>query len=152
MHRAYYADGVLLGMDWTPPYSFDWNTARTGAGPRTALVKAHTHGNRTGEAATLTVPIEPTSPGLFAVNQNGRGAPAGMAGLIGEDGSPRLQPLFDAPAGSQPPVPIDLGEEGDVLILLLHGTGIRGHQRELKATLGGLDVTAFTMPHRRIPA
>ncbi|MBI1763925.1 MAG: hypothetical protein HYR56_21075 [Acidobacteria bacterium] len=78
------------------------------------------------------------APALFTANANGRGVPAGYGvRLSGGVQSPvvisRLDPLALPPAQ---PEAIDLGPEGDQVVLVLFGTGLRR-----RPDLSGVDVT-----------
>jgi len=67
------------------------------------------------------------APGLFAANANGQGVAAAVA-LRVRGGVQTFEPVaqFDAATGRFVAAPIDLGQEGDQVILLLFGSGIRG--------------------------
>lgn len=74
----------------------------------------------------LAIAIETVAPGLFAINATGEGVAAAAAIRVAADGAQTVAQVFDA---SQTPIaaaPIDLGPEGEQVVLLLFGTGIRG--------------------------
>ena len=53
--------------------------------------------------------------------------------------------IFDPnlPEGSRTALPIDLSGEGELVFLLLFGTGIRGSTSEVTATVGGVAVAVL---------
>jgi uncharacterized protein (TIGR03437 family) len=75
--------------------------------------------------ASGTINVAATAPGLFTANANGQGVPAAVV-LRVRNGVQTFETLAQLSAGQFIPVPIDLGPEGDQVILLLFGTGIRG--------------------------
>ena len=73
--------------------------------------------------------IEPIAPGLFSAGSNGQGIAAGVARLLHPDGTESSALTFSCLApGNCAAVPIGIGAEGDVAVLELYGTGIRGQQ------------------------
>jgi len=95
--------------------------------------------------ASGTVQVNAVAPGIFTANGNGLGAPAALAARYGAGGSQTAVPVFQcgtAP-GSCVPVPMDLGADGDQLILMLYGTGIRGFQALPTVTIGGVAATVL---------
>ena len=93
--------------------------------------------------ATSEVRIQAVAPGLFTANADGHGAPAAIATKIARDGTQTSQPVFQcgATAGSCKPVPIDLGQPGDQVVLALFGTGIRG-----RSSLQGIEASVIGPP------
>lgn len=84
--------------------------------------------------------MERVAPGLFAANGDGRGAPAAGALRVAANGAQSVVSVFHcgtAP-GSCTPVPVDLGEESDKVILVLYGTGIRAGA-ETRVRIGGVE-------------
>ena len=81
-------------------------------------------------------------PGIFTANQDGAGAPAGFAIRVKPNGDQSREPLsrLDAASGKQVPAPIHLGPAGEIIILELYGTGLRGRsaQSAVNATIGGV--------------
>jgi uncharacterized protein (TIGR03437 family) len=94
-----------------------------------------------GRSASITVQIDPTAPGLFTANADGRGVPAALAIRASADGAQTQIPVFQCGSapGSCTPAPLDLGSESDQVILLLFGTGIRGRSSlgAVRLTIGG---------------
>ncbi len=101
------------------------------AGPATAVVTTH-------ESRKLAIPFEiaPVAPGLFSANAYCAGVAAAVAVRI-RGGVQTVESVFSCTAQGCAPVPLDLGPEGDDLILLLFGTGIRGAGSAIAATIGG---------------
>ena len=83
------------------------------------------------------VQVDPVAPGLFTASANGQGVPAALAARYGEGGAQTAVQVFQCSATCSP-VAMDLGAEGDQLILSLYGTGLRA-ARVVTATLGGVD-------------
>jgi uncharacterized protein (TIGR03437 family) len=100
-----------------------------------------TSGN--GKASLGAAEVVAIAPGLFAANANGQGVAAAVA-LRVRGGAQTFEPAsrFDAATGRFVPAPIDLGPEGDQIILLLFGTGIRGRSglSVVTCTIGGVAV------------
>jgi uncharacterized protein (TIGR03437 family) len=73
------------------------------------------------------VEIWPYMPALFTANSDGRGVPAAIGLRAAADGTqtPVAVMRCGNTAGSCVPEPIDLGPEGDQVVLVLFGTGIR---------------------------
>ncbi|MBI1765269.1 MAG: hypothetical protein HYR56_27970 [Acidobacteria bacterium] len=112
--------------------------AGTAAGAATVTI---TSGS--GKLALGAVRIAAVAPGLFAANANGQGVPAAVA-LRARGEVQTFEPVtrFDSAAGRFVTAPIDLGPEGDQVILLLFGTGLRGRSALAAVTcaLGGMTV------------
>jgi uncharacterized protein (TIGR03437 family) len=90
--------------------------------------------------------IAATSPGLFTANQTGNGVAAAV-GVLVSGGNQVSAPAFNcgtAP-GSCIPVPLNLGEPADQMVLELFGTGIRGRSSVAKVTctVGGVPATVL---------
>jgi uncharacterized protein (TIGR03437 family) len=92
------------------------------AGPATLTVS-----RLDGGSAAFPVEVALLSPGLFSANADGRGVAAAVAVRVrgGQIAGSELVFRCDATAGACQAVPIDLGPEGDEVILMLFGTGIR---------------------------
>ncbi|MBI3426604.1 MAG: hypothetical protein HY011_27055 [Acidobacteria bacterium] len=112
--------------------------AGTAAGAATVTI---TSGS--GKLALGAVRIAAVAPGLFAANANGQGVPAAVALRVrGEVQTFEPVARFDSVAGRFVTAPIDLGPEGDQVILLLFGTGLRGRSAlaAVTCTMGGVSV------------
>jgi uncharacterized protein (TIGR03437 family) len=112
--------------------------AGTAAGAATVTI---TSGS--GKLSLGAVRIAAVAPGLFTANANGQGVPAAVA-LRARGEVQSFEPVarFDSAAGRFVTAPIDLGPEGDQVILLLFGTGIRGRSAlaAVMCTIGGVSV------------
>jgi uncharacterized protein (TIGR03437 family) len=96
-----------------------------------------------GKVATGAIEIAAVAPGLFTADSSGRGIAAAIALRARADGSQQFEPVaqFDAAQGRLSAVPIDLGEAGDQVFLLLFGAGLR-HRSAIEAvsvTIGGVE-------------
>jgi uncharacterized protein (TIGR03437 family) len=109
-------------------------------GPATVTVRNSVAGE---SVAIGGVEIAAVAPGLFAVNQNGKGVAAALAVRAKADGSQSWQLVYlqGCTPGSCAATPIDLGPETDQVFLQLYGTGIRGRSSlaAVTAKLGGAD-------------
>ncbi|MFN0172253.1 MAG: SBBP repeat-containing protein [Bryobacteraceae bacterium] len=97
-----------------------------------------TNGGRA--AGSGPVQVEPVAPGIFTANANGKGVAAAVAVRVASDGTQTRQFVFDCAAGPGKcvSVPIDFGQMGDRVVILLFGTGIRG-----RSTLGAVRMVPF---------
>ncbi len=85
-----------------------------------------------------TIQIDAVAPSLYTANSQGAGVAAGFFLRINPDNSRTQELLFDpATAGS---VAVDVGAENGQVFLLLFGTGFRGFQSSVTATVGGQPV------------
>ena len=108
--------------------------------PGTATGLATVAVRRVGRAPlTGQLEVGGVAPGLFTANVMGTGAPIADYLRIAGDGTrdPQL-PLYQA--GNPQPLPIDLGPEDDQIFLILAGTGIRGFQNPVTASVAGINV------------
>jgi len=99
--------------------------------------------NADGKTATGAIEIAAVAPGLFTADSSGRGIAAATALRVRADGPQQFEPVaqFDAALGRIAAVPIDLGEAGDQVFLLLFGAGLR-HRSAIEAvsvTIGGVE-------------
>ena len=96
----------------------------TGTAPGPATITL-TSGN--GNIVTQTVQITNASPGLFAANASGQGLANAVAVHVTTDGRQISEPVavFDPAQAKFIARPIDLGPEGEIVVLLLYGTGVR---------------------------
>lgn len=91
----------------------------------------------TGNSST-SFPILPSAPGLYAANGAGSGPPAGFLVVGRGDGTQTTTPVFQC-AESCKPVPLNLGGDSDVPVLVLYGTGF-ARSAELKIHIGALEL------------
>lgn len=77
--------------------------------------------------ATGTIEVAPVAPGLFSADASGRGLAVAVVLRIKADGAQTFEPIaqFDSAQQRFVAVPIDLGPEGEQVVLLLFGTGAR---------------------------
>jgi uncharacterized protein (TIGR03437 family) len=87
----------------------------------------------TGTTIRGTADIARTSPGLYTANLQGNGVASAFSLTAAPSGVQTQALIFDP--NTLAPVPVDL-TAGDVY-LLLFGTGIRGYQQSVTATVGG---------------
>jgi uncharacterized protein (TIGR03437 family) len=110
----------------------------TASGPATVTV---TNGANT--IATGVATIANVAPGLFSANSNGRDVAAANAVRVRANGSQQFEAVarFDSALNRFVPVPIDLGPEGDVVFLVLYGTGLRFRNSlsTVNASIGGVN-------------
>jgi uncharacterized protein (TIGR03437 family) len=82
------------------------------------------------------------APSLFAANANGRGVPAAFAVRVRNGVQTQLAVAqFDNATNQFVPVEIDLGPEGDQVVLVLYGSGIRRRSAlsAVRVAIGGAD-------------
>jgi uncharacterized protein (TIGR03437 family) len=107
--------------------------------PGTASV-AITSGD--GSLSIGNINITAVAPGIFTADASGRGLAAAIIVRVKADGTQTTEPIgrFDTTLGRFVPLPIDLGPEGDQVILLLFGTGLRGRTSlaNVSVTIGGV--------------
>jgi uncharacterized protein (TIGR03437 family) len=84
--------------------------------------------------ASGSAQIDAVGPGLYSMSGDGKGVAAATAALYAADGSVVAQPVFRCVTGSPcVSTPMDLGNDGDQLILTLYGTGLRNNSGLAKA-------------------
>jgi len=97
-----------------------------------------------GKISSGTIMVSPVSPGLFSANSSGQGVAAAIVLRGKTDGTQVFEQVvrFDAAQNAFVPIPIDLGPEGENVILLLFGTGLRGNTdlRNVSVKIGGTEV------------
>lgn len=89
-----------------------------------------------GAQSSSPITVKATAPGLFAANANGQGVAAAVGIRVAAGGAQSPIDVFNASVNPRTPIPIDLGPEGEQVVLLLFGTGIRGWSN-IEATIGG---------------
>lgn len=97
--------------------------------------------NGAGDISTGRVNIYNFQPGLFTANADGSGVPAFLVLRIKPDGTQTYEKgMEQLPSGRFVPYPIKLGPEGDRVVLVLFGTGIRhyGSSLGIGAYIGGV--------------
>lgn len=93
-----------------------------------------------GQAGEASIQVVAVAPGLFSANATGEGVAAAAAIHIAADGA---QTPVQALTGANPVqgLPLDLGSEGEQMVLLLFGTGFRGFTSSVEVTIGGVAAT-----------
>lgn len=110
-------------------------------------------GTAVGEAAVVvrggaevrgTLQVRASAPALFAANADGKGVAAAIALRVAADGSQQAETVatFDEAVGRFVARPLRVAGEGEQLILLLFGTGIRG-AGDVAVSIGGEDVVVL---------
>lgn len=93
--------------------------------------------------STGRVEIARVAPGVFAANANGRGVAAAVALRVKPDNSQAYETIarYDPSLRQFVSIPIDLGPEGEQIILSLFGTGwrFRSSESAVKVAIGGVD-------------
>jgi uncharacterized protein (TIGR03437 family) len=99
--------------------------AGTADGTAWAIVRIN--GNIVG-AGVMT--IGKVAPGLISANANGQGVAAAVVLRI-RNGVQTFEPVasFDSGQSRFVPIPIDMGPQGDIVYVLLYGTGIRNRSK-----------------------
>ncbi|MDX2031955.1 MAG: BACON domain-containing carbohydrate-binding protein [Blastocatellia bacterium] len=95
-----------------------------------------------GETLTGSARIAPVAPGLFSANGDGKGVASALALRVRQNNQLAYEPIaqLDPATKRFASTPIDLGPDGERVILVLFGTGFRGHSglANVAATLGGV--------------
>lgn len=96
-----------------------------------------------GRLATDTISIDDVSPSLFSADGKGQG-PAAAVGFRRRSGVDTFEPItrYDAALSQFVLLPLDLGPAGDLVFVLLYGTGLRkpANQGSVSCTVGGVPV------------
>jgi uncharacterized protein (TIGR03437 family) len=90
-----------------------------------------------GTTSTGTVQVSTVAPGIFTTNFSGTGVPAGFVVRVKSDGSQVQEPI----SSGTTPVQIDLGPDGEQVILVIFGTGwrFRSDLSAVTAKIRGVD-------------
>ena len=88
----------------------------------------------TGATISGTADIARISPGLYTANLQGTGVASAFALTVNAAGTQSQALIFDPNTLAPAPVNLNPGEQ---VYLLLFGTGIRGYQQAVTATVGG---------------
>jgi uncharacterized protein (TIGR03437 family) len=98
--------------------------------------------NARGEATSEAMWVADVAPGVFTASQTGQGVPAANV-VRGRGGANTYEQAFqfDAAQNKFVPRPIDLGPEGDVIVLELYGTGWRNlsSRAAVSVKIGGVE-------------
>ncbi len=93
-----------------------------------------------GVISTGTVNVTAVAPGLFSANGDGMGVPAAYAVRLRNNAQTIEQVLeFSGAQNKFVAKPLDLGSAGDIVVIVLFGTGIRGRsaQAAVSCRIGG---------------
>lgn len=111
-----------------------------GVAPGAASITVTVNGD---PVAFGTAAIAAIAPGIYTANSNGSGAPAAIVLTIHSNGTSAFVYTFQCPSsGNCTPLPIDLGQASDQVVLELYGTGIRSHTTPVTAKIGSTTLTA----------
>ncbi len=92
--------------------------------------------------ASTPVSIVAVQPSLFSADATGTGYPGGYITRVKPDNSQILEPVSKFVGGVSVPVPIDLSNQQDRLVLVLYGSGVRNRSGDAGVTIniGGTDL------------
>jgi len=90
---------------------------------------------------SFAIKPQPVAPGMFTMNGDGKGVPAGFVLSVSPTGQPDQQPLFERPRPQDPfvPKPFPIATSGSTY-LILYGTGVRLWQKGVEAFVGDQNV------------
>jgi uncharacterized protein (TIGR03437 family) len=92
-----------------------------------------------GTQASVTVRVEPTLPGIFSANANGKGVAAAYYSLLtASTDTVATQVIFNCGTSGCTAAPLSLGGASDQGVLQLYGTGLRHYSGSVAATIGGV--------------
>ncbi|MGH9835100.1 MAG: hypothetical protein ACRD9Y_18930 [Blastocatellia bacterium] len=100
-----------------------------------------------GAVSTGTAQIATVAPGLFTANASGQGVAAAVALRVKPDGTRTNEPVaeFNQAQNRFIAKPIDLGPDGELVFLILFGTGFRNRSSlsAVSASVGGAPVESL---------
>lgn len=96
-----------------------------------------------GSVSMGIIYIDRVATALFTANADGNGVPAAVTLRVKADGSQLYEDVAQYNGAQWVPRQIDLGPPGELLYLVLFGTGIRNRTnlRAVTATIGGMPIT-----------
>src|ERR1051326_3209633 len=97
--------------------------------------------NASGDVAIGTVTVAPVAPGLFTADSAPTGVAAAIVETVHPDGTITSQDVFQCTRNVCTALPISLGPEGDRVILVLFGTGIRNAKDPVKVVIATQTLT-----------
>ena len=106
-----------------------------GTAPGTATIRVN---SGTGAVIEGTIQIDAVAPSVYSANSQGTGVAAAFFLRVNPDSSRTQELLFDPATGAS--VPVDISPQSGQVFLLLFGTGFRGFQNAVTATVGGQNV------------
>lgn len=109
----------------------------------TALGQATLTVRNPNGVTSILIEVAAVSPGLFTLSGSGQGLAAATAFRRDSQGVDTPLNVFQPDVFPFVAAPIDLGAEGDLVVLSLFGTGIRGTESSIEVTIGGTMVQVF---------
>ena len=106
-----------------------------GTAPGLATVRVN---SGTGAVIEGTIQIDAVAPSVYSANSQGTGVAAAFFLRVNPDNSRTQDLLFNPATGAS--VPLDISPQNGPVFLLLFGSGFRGFQNEVTATVGGQSV------------
>ena len=95
-----------------------------------------------GQTVWSPIQVGRVSPGLFTADSSGSGLPQGQVFRLSSNGAQSFEPVirYDTASSRWVAVPIERGNPGDQLFLVLYGSGFRNRTAlsDVQATIGGL--------------
>jgi uncharacterized protein (TIGR03437 family) len=130
----------FAGIFFTSPGQMNWLFPDWPA-PGTATITVRADD---GQETVGSIEVRPAVPGLFAANPDGSGPPFGSLLHVSASGVQTPRELFRCGTvpGSCVPTPVDLGTDGEIMVLILYGSGFRGAQ-SITAQAGGENLPVF---------
>jgi uncharacterized protein (TIGR03437 family) len=94
-----------------------------------------------GAASIADITLAATAPGLFVTDDDSHFVKANVI-KVSAGGAQTVQLPYQLVGGILRALPVDLGAPGDVAVLVLYGTGVRGRTNlnQVSATIGGVSV------------
>src|SRR5262249_22297388 len=123
------------GLFFVSPLQVNYLVPADTAAGNVTITVLH-NGVATAQGTTL---VDAVSPSLFSANASGNGAPSAFV-LRRRNGVDTLEPvaIFNSTTNKFEAVPIDLGPDTDLVVLVAYGTGFRAAaQSAVSATIGG---------------
>ncbi|HWQ33398.1 MAG TPA: FG-GAP-like repeat-containing protein [Blastocatellia bacterium] len=136
--------GRTAGLFFVSPFQVNFIIpASTAAGTATVVIRAGD-----GTVSTGTVQVSTVAPSIFTANSDGGGVPAAYVVRVKANGQQLVESLSDYDAASSRYVtrPVDLGPDGELVVLVLFASGLRkasdpngdGNVNEsVRVTIGG---------------
>jgi uncharacterized protein (TIGR03437 family) len=112
--------------------------ANIASGPATVVIS-----NPSRPPLSITITVTSVAPGLFTLNATGDGVAAAQAIRVRAGGiqdAAQDIAIYDKNQAKWMPMPIDLGDTGDTVYLLLYGTGLRHYAQPPVCTIGSQKV------------
>ncbi|MFN7944378.1 MAG: FG-GAP-like repeat-containing protein [Blastocatellia bacterium] len=136
--------GQKAGLFFVSPFQVNFVIpTSTAAGPATIVIRAGD-----GTISTGTMQVSNVAPSIFTANSDGSGVPAAYLVRVKNGGQQIVEALADYDAASRRFItrPLDLGPDGELVVLVLFASGVRkaadpngdGNVNEsVRVTIGG---------------